>query len=221
MNIFRTCPLQLKRCTHTHQAASYYCTRIGFAPHAYQGLETGEKDVVAHVVRQDKIFYVFKSPLNPGNDGECKLLWQQYIAQFQSQLLYNRILHLLSSRVLNILYSLARLCTSRPLLVVAIAYRVKRDSVLTAVCHPVVMGIHQNVHGDGVKDVAFTVEDCRGLYKVRGQLSITTKVTCIIFVHLYIYGEEWSKLNSLTLPCGYNHLPSYCCRKRLSEVHAA
>ena len=29
-----------------------------------------------------------------------------------------------------------------------------------------VMGVHQSVHGDGVKDIAFAVEDCRGLYKV-------------------------------------------------------
>ncbi len=28
------------------------------------------------------------------------------------------------------------------------------------------MGVHQSVHGDGVKDVAFSVEDCRGLFKV-------------------------------------------------------
>ena len=28
------------------------------------------------------------------------------------------------------------------------------------------MGEHLVKHGDGVKDIAFTVDDCRGLYKV-------------------------------------------------------
>ena len=30
----------------------------------------------------------------------------------------------------------------------------------------IVMGKHLTLHGDGVKDVAFEVEDCIGLYKV-------------------------------------------------------
>lgn len=29
------------------------------------------------------------------------------------------------------------------------------------------MGAHQTMHGDGVKDIAFSVEDCRALYKVK------------------------------------------------------
>lgn len=49
------------------QAASYYCTRMGFQPMAYKGLETGSREVAAHVVRQNKIIFVFKSPYNPGN----------------------------------------------------------------------------------------------------------------------------------------------------------
>ena len=41
---------------HTHiQAASFYCTRLGFEPLAYQGLETGKRDVVSHAVRQNKV----------------------------------------------------------------------------------------------------------------------------------------------------------------------
>ena len=28
------------------------------------------------------------------------------------------------------------------------------------------MGKHLSIHGDGVKDIAFEVEDCFGLYKV-------------------------------------------------------
>ncbi|ROT68810.1 4-hydroxyphenylpyruvate dioxygenase [Penaeus vannamei] len=37
------------------QAASYYCTRMGFEPFAYKGLETGSREVCCHVVRQNKI----------------------------------------------------------------------------------------------------------------------------------------------------------------------
>ena len=33
------------------------------------------------------------------------------------------------------------------------------------------MGKHLMVHGDGVKDIAFEVEDCIGLYKVQYLIS--------------------------------------------------
>lgn len=32
---------------------------------AYRGLETGHREVATHVVKQDKIFFAFQSPLNP------------------------------------------------------------------------------------------------------------------------------------------------------------
>uniref|UniRef100_A0AAY4DA52 4-hydroxyphenylpyruvate dioxygenase n=1 Tax=Denticeps clupeoides TaxID=299321 RepID=A0AAY4DA52_9TELE len=73
------------------QAASFYCTKLGFEPLAYRGLETGSRDTVSHVVRQDKIIFVFCSALNPGNEE---------------------------------------------------------------------MGEHLVKHGDGAKDIAFTVENC-------------------------------------------------------------
>jgi len=47
------------------QAASYYTTRLGFAPYAYQGLETGSRKFARHVVRQNKIFFVFVSAYEP------------------------------------------------------------------------------------------------------------------------------------------------------------
>jgi len=77
------------------QAASYYTTRFGFDYIAYQGLETGHRDYCTHVVGNNKIVYVFVSPLNPGNTEFAKELEK---------------------------------------------------------------------HGDGVKDVAFLVEDARALY---------------------------------------------------------
>jgi len=49
------------------QAAGWYCTRFGFKHYLYKGLETGERNVVSHVVKQNRIVIVFKSALNPGN----------------------------------------------------------------------------------------------------------------------------------------------------------
>jgi len=45
------------------QAAHYYQSAYGFQPVAYAGLETGQKDKVSYVVRQDKITLVLTSPL--------------------------------------------------------------------------------------------------------------------------------------------------------------
>lgn len=76
------------------QAASFYCVHMGFEPLAYKGLETNSREVVYHVVRQDRIKFVFASALNPGNEE---------------------------------------------------------------------MGKHMTTHGDGVKDIAFEVEDLDGI----------------------------------------------------------
>uniref|UniRef100_A0A8C5LS32 4-hydroxyphenylpyruvate dioxygenase n=1 Tax=Leptobrachium leishanense TaxID=445787 RepID=A0A8C5LS32_9ANUR len=77
--------------SNAKQAASFYCNKMGFEPCAYKGLETGSRDMVYHVVKQEKIFFVFASALTPGNEE---------------------------------------------------------------------FGNHLKKHGDGVKDVAFEVEDC-------------------------------------------------------------
>ncbi len=53
------------------QAAHYYKTAFGFESFAYKGLETGSRDVVSYVVKQDKIRLVLTTPLNsqsPIND---------------------------------------------------------------------------------------------------------------------------------------------------------
>ncbi|XP_038058904.1 4-hydroxyphenylpyruvate dioxygenase-like isoform X2 [Patiria miniata] len=81
------------------QAASYYCARMGFEPYAYKGLETGSREVVSHAVKQDKIIFVFQSPLNPTG-------------------------------------------------------KITEE-----------MGRHQTFHGDGVKDIAFAVEDIMSIFK--------------------------------------------------------
>lgn len=50
------------------QAAHYYRSAWGFQPVAYAGLETGIKDRVSYVLRQDKITLVLTSPLQSGGD---------------------------------------------------------------------------------------------------------------------------------------------------------
>lgn len=46
------------------QAAHYYKTAFGFQSHAYAGRETGLKDKVSYVLKQDKIRLVLTTPLN-------------------------------------------------------------------------------------------------------------------------------------------------------------
>ena len=48
------------------QAAYYYMSAWGYQPLAYCGLETGVKDRVSYVLRQDKIRLVLTTPLNEG-----------------------------------------------------------------------------------------------------------------------------------------------------------
>ncbi|EGD78006.1 4-hydroxyphenylpyruvate dioxygenase [Salpingoeca rosetta] len=111
------------------QAASFYTVRMGFEPLAYRGLETGDRDVVSHAVKQNDIVFVFKSALNPGNNE---------------------------------------------------------------------MGEHLTKHGDGVKDIAFTVEDCRGIYKraiargakgVREPWEEKDEHGTVVFAQVQTYGD--------------------------------
>ncbi|XP_064210160.1 4-hydroxyphenylpyruvate dioxygenase-like [Anguilla rostrata] len=111
------------------QAASFYCNKMGFEPLAYQGLETGCRDVVSHVVKQGKIIYVFQSALNPGNKE---------------------------------------------------------------------MGEHLVKHGDGAKDIAFTVEDCdfivekarqRGAVIVKEPYVLEDKYGWVKLAVLQTYGD--------------------------------
>ena len=50
------------------QAAHYYKTAFGFQAVAYAGPETGIRDRASYVVRQNKLTFVFTSPLRPGNE---------------------------------------------------------------------------------------------------------------------------------------------------------
>jgi 4-hydroxyphenylpyruvate dioxygenase len=46
------------------QAAHFYKTAFGFQSFAYKGLETGSKDYVSYVLKQDKIRLILTTPLN-------------------------------------------------------------------------------------------------------------------------------------------------------------
>ncbi|GGA96886.1 4-hydroxyphenylpyruvate dioxygenase [Puia dinghuensis] len=49
------------------QAAHYYKSAFGFQSIAYSGPETGNKDKVSYVVRQNKLTFVFTTALRPGH----------------------------------------------------------------------------------------------------------------------------------------------------------
>ena len=148
------------------QAAYYYCAHMGFRPMAYKGLETKERNVVSHAIKQNdvrhqiqitttslslslQVIFVFQSPLFPGNEE---------------------------------------------------------------------MGAHLTAHGDGVKDIAFSVEDCRSLYKVyvpyrpsthHSMPHLLTTSTCRELWRMEQRVSEshgWSLMSSMAqlswLPCG-------------------
>lgn len=81
--------------SNAKQAAHYYRTAFGFLPIAFKGLETGSRDRVSYVMKQNKIRFVLTSPLEKN----------------------------------------------------------------TAIGH------HIDAHGDGVKDVSFTVDDAEAAWK--------------------------------------------------------
>jgi len=51
--------------TNAKQAADWMCFRFGFKKIAYRGLETGSREYVSHVIQQNKIIFVYTSPLLP------------------------------------------------------------------------------------------------------------------------------------------------------------
>ncbi|XP_064619211.1 4-hydroxyphenylpyruvate dioxygenase-like [Lineus longissimus] len=112
------------------QAASYYCTRMGFEPYAYMGLETGSRKVVAHAVKQNEIVFVFQSPLEPNQPED--------------------------------------------------------------------MNKHLAMHGDGVKDVAFEVDDLHAIFqraKDRGAKTVkepweeSDENGTVVFAMIETYGD--------------------------------
>ena len=77
------------------QAAHYYKNVLGFQPIGYKGLETGSRDKVSYVMKQNKVNFILSSPLVPGTE----------------------------------------------------------------------MGLHIDKHGDGIKDVSFSVDNAENAWK--------------------------------------------------------
>ena len=66
------------------------------------------------------------------------------------------------------------------------------------------MGAHQTMHGDGVKDIAFSVEDCRSLYKVKKKKKNSAVDMCAVnFVKIVIFTYYYC--------CYRSHVPCIQC----------
>ncbi len=73
------------------QAVHYYRTAFGFQPYAYAGPETGRKEAVSYVLKQNKIFFVITTPLHSSHpasewlkkhgDGICDIAFMADDAQ--------------------------------------------------------------------------------------------------------------------------------------------
>ena len=92
INAFDHCELYV---SNAKQAAHYYRSCLGFQPIGYKGLETGSRDKVSYVMKQNQVRFVLSSPLSPGTE----------------------------------------------------------------------MGLHIDKHGDGVKDVSFSVDNAENAWK--------------------------------------------------------
>lgn len=93
------------------QLKDYYITRMGFKPVAYKGLETGSRYIASHVVTNNRVTFVFTSPVR----------------------------------------SSSRQTTNKA--------PPKEQKLLDDIYD------HLDKHGDGVKDVAFEVDDVRAVYE--------------------------------------------------------
>ncbi|RKO96728.1 hypothetical protein CXG81DRAFT_13801 [Caulochytrium protostelioides] len=146
------------------QAANYYCTRLGFQPVGYRGLETGDRDVASWVVRINNVVFVLRSSLSPNDSA---------------------------------------------------------------------MGTFLAMHGDAVRDVAFTVDDCRGLYAkavARGAESVrepweeTDEHGTVVMATVKTYGDcvhtfvQRSGYTGAFLP-GYTPVPADPISQMLPPTH--
>ena len=54
--------------SNAKQASHFYQNALGFQPIAYKGLETGSRDKVSYVMKQNQVRFVLSSPLRSGTD---------------------------------------------------------------------------------------------------------------------------------------------------------
>jgi 4-hydroxyphenylpyruvate dioxygenase len=115
--------------SNAKQAASFYTTRFGFTPVAYEGLETGSTEQCTQVVRQNNLILAFTASLQPTDTA---------------------------------------------------------------------IGQHVLKHGDGVRDVAFLVDDARGIYEkavsrgakgVREPTEISDEHGSMVVASVQTYGD--------------------------------
>ena len=65
INGFDHCELYV---SNAKQAAHYYRTALGFLPIAYSGLETGSRDRVSYVLKQNQVRFILTSPLENNSE---------------------------------------------------------------------------------------------------------------------------------------------------------
>ena len=65
INSFDHCELYV---SNAKQAAHYYRSCLGFQPIGYKGLETGSRDKVSYVMKQNQVRFVLSSPLAKGTE---------------------------------------------------------------------------------------------------------------------------------------------------------
>ena len=69
------------------QAASYYITRMGFERLAYRGLETGNRSICSHVIRNGSITFILTSPLRSLNQlDRCTAEEQEQLREIHRHL---------------------------------------------------------------------------------------------------------------------------------------
>ena len=71
INGFDYCELYV---SNAKQAAHFYRTALGFFPIAYCGLETGSRDRVSYVLKQNQIRFVLTSPLKNNSEISANIL---------------------------------------------------------------------------------------------------------------------------------------------------
>lgn len=155
----------------TLQAASFYCDKMGFESLAYKGLETGSREVVSHVIRQDKVCSM--TSFADGLDKHSQVIdftFYVWTMDYGSLHKHNHPPSLLTDHIC--VWISAKSWKWRQVFSSENLRLYEHNTQHIHVCISAwfylfsEMGEHLIKHGDGVKDIAFQVEDCDFLIKV-------------------------------------------------------
>lgn len=158
------------------QAASYFVTRWGFEPRAYQGMETGSRIISSHVSIYDPIFHHCLCVL-ARRDTSRRPLSSLSIARFISGLSLVRV---------NGAYAeTSQVVANKAAIFVFMSPNQPPDYVETGMTKrdkQLLRDIHDHIdqHGDAVKDVAFGVDNVNVAYNTavdNGAVSVQTPST--------------------------------------------